>query len=283
MTFPFQVVYVFLTVFLLLIFSPKPSLADNTAFTIIFTANLNGALDDCGCSDSTVGGFNRLKTILDSLRQQYPNAIVLDGGDFFSSYSQPRLNETVLRIMRRMGYDGIAVGDQELVEGTSIFQSLVRQLPLRIHNLPPRVNFPWIPLTKPLIQSGVRVLAFTDPAAFDFIPMGNLPLLDPLKQAPEVRDAIVVFHGSLSHARQFARRMVDVPLILVGHDQQRGIFTEGHTRLIAVGSDGEFVALVQGTFHPPGKIRVTWIPVTRGTHPDPGIQRLVEEFYQQVK
>jgi len=39
---------------------------------IVFTANINAALDDCGCSDSAAGGLDRMKTLVDSLREQYP-------------------------------------------------------------------------------------------------------------------------------------------------------------------------------------------------------------------
>ena len=249
---------------------------------VVFTANINAALDDCGCSDSAAGGLDRIKTLVDSLRQQYPQLLLVDGGDFLSSYSQPALNHTVVDIMTRMAYDAMAVGDQELVEGTGFLDTMARRLPLRVANLKSQSGERWQRFKPPLLKNGLRLFFFTHREAFDFIPLNGLPLTDPTPQwkpAPTM-PIIVVFHGSLEAARKFARTAPDVSVILVGHDQRKGVFREGRTVLVTVGTEGETVALVRFAARKPPQVEL--LPVVRTIPPDPEIRRLVEKFYQSL-
>ena len=85
--------------------------------TILYTHDMHSSFlpreDEHG---RLVGGYARLKTLIDQQRQEHPNALVLDGGDF----SMGSLFQTVyatsaleLRAMGRMGYDATTFGNHE--------------------------------------------------------------------------------------------------------------------------------------------------------------------------
>lgn len=85
--------------------------------TILYTHDMHSAflprLDGQG---NQVGGYARLKTLLDRQRREHPDALVVDGGDFSmgtlfqTAYASSALE---LRAMGRMGYDATTFGNHE--------------------------------------------------------------------------------------------------------------------------------------------------------------------------
>lgn len=97
----------------------SPGLASQTQeeITILYTHDMHSAflprLDEEG---NQVGGYARLKTLLDQQRKEHPNALVVDGGDFSmgtlfqTAYASSALE---LRALGRMGYDATTFGNHE--------------------------------------------------------------------------------------------------------------------------------------------------------------------------
>ena len=96
-----------------------PAYADTAAeqVTIMFTHDLHShlqpATDETGAS---YGGYARMKTAIDQVKASFPNAILVDGGDF----SMGSLFQTVystdaseLRMMGALGYDVTTFGNHE--------------------------------------------------------------------------------------------------------------------------------------------------------------------------
>ena len=93
--------------------------AETTAedVTILFTHDLHShflpSVDESG---SEYGGFARLMTVINQQKEKYPDAILVDGGDFSmgslfqTAYST---NALELRIMGAMGYDVTTFGNHE--------------------------------------------------------------------------------------------------------------------------------------------------------------------------
>lgn len=85
--------------------------------TILYTHDMHSAFlpkqDEQG---HMVGGFARLKTLIDAQKEEHPNALVLDGGDFSmgtlfqTAYATSALE---LRALGRMGYDATTFGNHE--------------------------------------------------------------------------------------------------------------------------------------------------------------------------
>ncbi len=80
--------------------------------SIIFTGDMHSHLD----AQEKVGGFAKLKTIVDEINTKYPNSFLLDAGDFsmgtpFQTIFKSEASE--LRMMGEMRYDVVALGNHE--------------------------------------------------------------------------------------------------------------------------------------------------------------------------
>ena len=93
--------------------------ADETAeeITILYTHDMHSSfLPTEGPDGHSRGGYARLKTLIDEQKEEHPNALVLDGGDFSmgslfqTAYSTSALE---LRAMGQMGYDVTTFGNHE--------------------------------------------------------------------------------------------------------------------------------------------------------------------------
>lgn len=98
--------------------------------TILYTHDMHSAflprLDQKG---NLVGGYARLKTLIDQQREEHPNALVLDGGDFSmgtlfqTAYATSALE---LRALGRMGYDATTFGNHEFDYRASGLRNMLR-------------------------------------------------------------------------------------------------------------------------------------------------------------
>ena len=85
------------------------------------------------------GGYARLKTVLDQERAEYPDALVLDGGDFSVGSLFQTLYTTQapeLRTMGAMGYDAVTVGNHEFDHGDMGFAQMLNAATLSNARLP---------------------------------------------------------------------------------------------------------------------------------------------------
>lgn len=96
--------------------SPAPS----EDLTIVFTHDLHSHLEPFLLNGKHVGGFSRIKTVIDSAKKSHTNTLVLDGGDF----SMGTLFQTIYssdaaeyRILSEMGYDALSFGNHEFDYG----------------------------------------------------------------------------------------------------------------------------------------------------------------------
>lgn len=78
---------------------------------ILFTANLRGVLEPCGCQVLQAGGLSRRATLLRALRQQSGPTLVVDAGDNLPpSRARPETLAFVFSALKHMRYDGVNVG-----------------------------------------------------------------------------------------------------------------------------------------------------------------------------
>jgi len=92
---------------------PKPTLA------LVFTGCTDGYFEPCGCAglDRMKGGLSRRHTMLEELRRQrgWP-VVALDVGGIIKGWSPQAVIKlhTMVMAMRKMGYDAIGLGKNEL-------------------------------------------------------------------------------------------------------------------------------------------------------------------------
>ena len=96
---------------------PALANAPTTQVTILFTHDMHShllpATDESG---QEYGGYARLKTAIDSVKADHPDALLVDGGDFsMGSLFQTAYASaaTELRVMGALGYDATTFGNHE--------------------------------------------------------------------------------------------------------------------------------------------------------------------------
>lgn len=88
--------------------------------TIIYSGNLDGELEPCGCSDlGNFGGIKRRVTILDQLRQSSPNLVALSSGGLLSSdgAGDQLKSKYILQGFKSFKYDAVGMQWIDLAYG----------------------------------------------------------------------------------------------------------------------------------------------------------------------
>jgi len=116
---------------------PTPPGGPRTShLTLVYTGNTDGYLENCGCKANESGGVARRATVLDSIRRNDPEAVLLDAGSSFNRpepFESPNALATYeqrfyLLLMDRMGYAAAAIGTGELARGRQYFLTAARGL-----------------------------------------------------------------------------------------------------------------------------------------------------------
>ena len=107
---------------LLLLLAASPLLAGTPPrLTLIFSGNLNGELEPCGCTvEGDLGGIKRRTTMVDRLRKKDPALVLVStGGLLASEAAEDRLTgRYILKGLQALDYDAIGVQWQDLAFGT---------------------------------------------------------------------------------------------------------------------------------------------------------------------
>ncbi|HYV17748.1 MAG TPA: multiheme c-type cytochrome [Verrucomicrobiae bacterium] len=102
---------------------------------VLYTSQVGGFLETCGCKNNAAGGVARLASLLADLRRSCPNTVVLDAGDALArpdmTAPQDPLDEMeqreYLTLMRLLRYDAAALGSSELAWPQDSFARLIRE------------------------------------------------------------------------------------------------------------------------------------------------------------
>jgi 2',3'-cyclic-nucleotide 2'-phosphodiesterase (5'-nucleotidase family) len=89
--------------------------------TILFTNNANGKLKDCNCRNDPFGGLAERVSLITAYRREHPDIIVVDSGGAVGLSDDVTTGTKVFDLLRRMRYDAVGVGDQEVYRGLGIF------------------------------------------------------------------------------------------------------------------------------------------------------------------
>ncbi len=116
-----------LSIFLFIFTLLASCLANDDRLVILYTAETHARLKPCDCPIREYGGIARRKSLIDNLRQECKNLILLDAGAAVAGgeFDEDRINDTLdfkrseiyLKAMALMGYDALALGDEELSLG----------------------------------------------------------------------------------------------------------------------------------------------------------------------
>lgn len=102
--------------------------AADRSLVLVYSGNLDGELEPCGCSaEGDFGGIRRRATVLDELRREDPHAFVVSAGGLLSGFAvNGRLtNEYILRGFALLGYDAIGLQWSDLQYGEEFLKAPV--------------------------------------------------------------------------------------------------------------------------------------------------------------
>jgi 5'-nucleotidase len=270
------------------------------ALTVLYTASLNGNLDGCDCRDHPRAGLAARAAWLRGYPQR-EEALLVDAGDILDVTPDPDLAREILESYAELGYDAIALGDQEFSGGAQAVASWRGGFPLLANNLTlcledRCVFFSPEPLVKNLGGETVGVLALLDPRVFAQYPeelRRSLKLEEPVQTAAPLVSAlrarpvdwvVVLYHGPLEEAERLAARVPGIDLIVVGHEQRLVLPLNG-TLLVSPGEEGNRVGMLTLRKNALGRTRSThqfWL--CRFDHPrDPTILARLERYRRKLR
>jgi 5'-nucleotidase / UDP-sugar diphosphatase len=102
---------------------------DTFSLTIMHTNDVHGGYGpyDAGRDATTDGGVTRQMTVVNQIRAEGGNSILIDAGDRFTGtlFHQQWLGEDSARIMNAMGYDVMTAGNHEFDNGDAVLEAFV--------------------------------------------------------------------------------------------------------------------------------------------------------------
>ncbi len=137
-----RMLLIFLSAFLVfsVVFAlPLSADAVDADVSIVFTHDLHSHIEPFLYNGEYVGGFARIKTIIDESKSKYSNTIVVDAGDFsmgtlYQSVFQTQAVE--YRLLGELGYDAIAFGNHEFDYGFSAVKNMINAAKKHSDSLP---------------------------------------------------------------------------------------------------------------------------------------------------
>ncbi len=228
-----------------------PALSFAGSLTILYSANLDGELEPCGCTEEgNLGGIQRRATLIDRLRAEEEPLIVISGGGLLiSDTPHDRLiSEYILRGIAALDYDAIAVQWRDLAYGMDFLKT---------------VNLPWVASNwqaekvagvareRELRRGPYRLMFFAwmDPGAapHNAMPGGGAPVSDD-RQALHDRLAAAKKAGALTVlattltadevAEQFPLQWLDIVLTRSAYEVYGEPHRRGSTLFLEPGSRG---------------------------------------------
>lgn len=206
---------------------------------IYYTSSLNGNLDGCECRANPKSGLVKRAAFLRSRARG--DSILVDAGDILDVAPDTEMARHLLEVYRELGYDAVAVGDQELSNGTAALRQYAADYPLLSNNLSLKTGATEAPLNPgPLVlrkgKLRVTVLSLLDPEVFALYPKqlkSQISITPPrealaslLASAPaagEVSSArltVLVYHGPIEAAASLVAQTPGIDVVIVGHEQR---------------------------------------------------------------
>jgi 2',3'-cyclic-nucleotide 2'-phosphodiesterase (5'-nucleotidase family) len=264
---------------------------------------LNGNLDGCACKGRPKAGLVKRAAWLRAFPDR-SEALLVDAGDALDVQEDPDLSGAILRTYRELGYDAVAVGDQELSDGLDALRAYRERYPLAAHNLilcsdDRCLYFSLEPMLLLKGTQRVGLFAVIDPEVFRLYPQ---ELKSRIKLEPPVRSAavlakslqeqgarwiVLLYHGPVPEAEKLARRVPGIDLIVVGHEQR---LVAPHkireTVIVSPGEEGNQLGILKLSRDARGRLRfVHEFRLFRYEQDpdDPAVRTLIEEYRTKLR
>lgn len=282
-----------------------------THIQIIHTSDLHSHFTNSD-SPKKMGGFARIKTKIDQLRQQNENALLLDSGDWSegSIFYTLRSGEATQTLLMQMGYDAMVLGNHDWLVGPkemydafvgANMKTPILSANLDLRKLPKDISIG--KFIKPYITKQVagKKIGIFGLSTFQFVfdaYFSPVKLLDPstvaqaivaaLKNVEKCDAVILVSHLGIEDDKKVASKVHGIDLILGGHDHiitEDPVFVNG-TPIVHVGAWGQKIGLYQLTLTSAKNTYFTGhqiIPITQDIPEDPAMKFAIEGYSKEIE
>lgn len=272
---------------------------------VIYTGDSGAEVESCGCNLLAYGGLARRATLVNILRDAYPDALFVDAGDFFSPDvgEQDRLKDRITAAAYgSFRYDAVNLGEDDFNFGADFLTELAGEydLPLISANIAGGDGKPFAPPHKVIERGGLRVgvVGFLDPdvaALKDFGGAAVTSYKKPLSRAVEdlssEADVIICLAhvGNVDRARAFVGKCPrGVAVVIGGH---RGGLTPRAEEIkgrwmVYTRSRNRYVGMLKLTLDNNNRVVAAEnevLPVTKETALDEETQVFVDEYYAALR
>jgi 2',3'-cyclic-nucleotide 2'-phosphodiesterase (5'-nucleotidase family) len=177
-------------------------------------------------------------------------------------------------------------GDQEFVEGVEFYNRLKTKLSDNFLISNSRENELKI-YQKSFADARINIRGILSPESFEFIKLtSNLSLSTEVNNIikPTKKDElnIVIYHGTSDSAQSFAAKNQSVDLILLGHDQRKGVWENNNCTIVGNGKDSEYISVIQIEKKSDWNFNVKQIEISEQIPEDKEILKIIERFYEDI-
>jgi len=283
-----------------LIAEPKDAVEINSGVTILFTNNTNGMVNAAPGID--VGGLARRATIVKRERA-LGNVLLVDGGDFLPTSPDLAKSKKVVRAMSLMGYDAVAIGEAEFVNGLGYLRSVAgkKSLPLVCSNVKQCEgenacsDIVRSTISKEIGGKKVAIFSYTSEDAFGFTPEERLksgkwyvkivdwksPLRGFIESKRKDNDLLVVLsHAGIEADQALAAEFPEIDVIVGAHSQTflNQPTKVGRTVIAQAAGDGQYIGKLVIKFdenNKPAPEAYELIPLTKSVAEDVDVKAAV--------
>ena len=274
-----------------------------TEALIVYSGAMHGMIESCGCAGNPAGGMTKEKTVVDQIRRRGQPMLYVQPGDLFPFDKRPAKMKAIAEAAALMGWDALAIGDQEMVEGLGRFRELAGQyrLPYLSANLRGPDGERLAPgyVIKEMAGIKVGIIAVLGDQSYLYFRNDYLKGLTIEPTLAAIRDALQELRGKvdyiilISHQDKYldlevARRFPEINLIVGGHDEVTPLtpILTAATLRVGVGPTGDYVGVVHLGINPQCCLRVLSneiLPVTAQVAQDPQVLKIYQDYVKEAK
>ena len=269
---------------------------------VLFTCDIDGRLEPCGCFTGQMGGMSRIDTLMAQVGAV--GDIRLDAGNAIAGAAdyQVLYHRKMLKAFSLMGFDALNIGAKEATLGVDALKDLsgASEVPFVSANVLVKdtgkpVVAPYVILKKSLLRK-VAVIGVVDPASLDGGAGQGLAVEDMFsalnRVVPEVKkraDVIILlaFANELKMA-DIARRFYEIDMILGGDVAQpaQELIIENRSIISYVTNESRALGFLGADVGPGGHLKVRRQDVLLVHHQipeSPRIKMLAEEYRSEIR
>ena len=214
---------------------------------LLYTANVNATYKNCDCGPNPLGGIDRLKTYIDDFRNKNKDVLLIDGGNFFNSYSFPELNKKALESLSMLKFDLFSLGFHIFIEEKELYNNFSKNYYNKIINSNSSLNLKNY-RDFSINNATIRFCGFISPKLFKYTKQPDwLKLNTKINNIEYLKNGIniIIYNGYLEDLQDFLKENSEFDVLFLSTDQQIGKWKVGNTTVIGGGHDAESIALVE--------------------------------------